>query len=103
MPAKHMATYGILGKSWQILAAVFGILLTVSALYASDASRRPGLAILALALAIEPRHCRVTPPLAKAVAVLLQLRVSCAAMGLLRAGCVTPPLRQRSMFDGVRR
>jgi hypothetical protein len=41
MPAKRLATYAILGKSWQILAATFRKVLTVSALYASPASRWP--------------------------------------------------------------
>ena len=41
MPAKHMASYGILGKSCRILAGNLGTLLTVRALYASTDSRRP--------------------------------------------------------------
>src|SRR5207245_4900105 len=47
-------------------------------------------------------HCRclVTPPPAKAEAVLLQPSMSCAANGLWPAGRVTPPRRQHRMPDG---
>jgi hypothetical protein len=49
MPAKHMASYGILRKSRQILAETFRLLLTVRALYASPALDGQRVAILAYA------------------------------------------------------
>jgi hypothetical protein len=48
LPSKHMATYGIVGKSCRILAGTFGMVLTVSALYARTNEHGPRAAALVM-------------------------------------------------------